>query len=182
MFRGGNKSALLSQRMITDAMLRLLADTPFSELTISALCKEAKVSRQTFYALFGTKEAVITHALSTDCCFLPVQQKGVCRSASFRAFCSGYSAYILRSRKILSLLVRNDMMHVLYDVQYRRLMDCESFMGSVTGEEWVYLIDFIVSGMTSIAKNDILTGCRADADYLEHLMHRLFGGMYFIGR
>lgn len=181
MYRGDNKTAQLSQRMIADAMIRLLRTNAFAEIHVSMLCREAQVSRQTFYSLFGTRENVLAFLLQTSCCFEPEKKQPVCTSADFRSFCQGYSRYILEKKDILELLVRNDMMHCLYDVQYASLMDCGHFMQGVQGDDRIYLMDFIASGMNSIAKNFVITGGHADEQALEHLMYRLFGGLYFIG-
>lgn len=179
MYSGTNKTALLSQKLIGDAMLRLLEDKPYTDISVSDLCREAEVSRQTFYSLFGSKENVIMYSLRQSCCFEPEQNDRICRSASFHLFCRNYSRYITERRHILELLVKNDMTHFLYDVQYKAFMECSGFFGDVTGDSRIYLIDFIASGMNGIAKNYVLTGCKADEAFLEKLMYRLFGGLYF---
>ena len=182
MYKGSNKSALLSQKLISEALLRLLETMPFNDISVSDLCREAQVSRQTFYSLFGKKESVIAYVLKWKCCYQPEDNNKSCRSAVFRDFCKGYSEYIISRRNILEILVRNDMMHCLYDVQYESFMDCDHFIRGVTGEERTYLVDFIASGMNSIAKNYVLMGCRDDQASLEQVMYRLFGGMYFTPR
>lgn len=179
MYNGSNKTALLSQKMIGDAMLRLLEKEPFAEISVSDLCKEAEVSRQTFYSLFGSKENVIMRTLQNSFCFTPDNNENICRSASFHLFCRNYSRYIIENRHLLELLVKNEMMHFLYDAQYRSFMECSHFFGDVTGDSRVYLVDFIAGGMNGIAKNYVLTGSSADEAFLEKLMYRLFGGLYF---
>ncbi len=179
MYQGNNKSALFSQKLIGEAMLQLLEEHSFSEISISDLCKNADVSRQTFYSLFGSKENVIIYELQISCCFMPDKHESTCRSADFSEFCRGYSSYIIDKKHILELLVKNEMMHFLYDVQYKALMECEHFVGDVTGEDRIFLVDFIVSGMNSIAKNYVLTENHSDRRSLELLMFRLFGGLYF---
>lgn len=179
MYRGTNKTALFSQKLIGDAMLRLLENTPYAEISVSDLCKEADVSRQTFYSLFGSKENVISYTIRNSCCFSPEDNDSVCRSASFNLFCKHYSAFIVEHRHLLELLVKNGMMHFLYDAQYSSFMDCEHFFSDVTGDSRIFLVDFIASGMNGIAKNYVLTGCNADEEYLSTLMYRLFGGLYF---
>ena len=179
MYTGDNKAAQLSQRLIGDAMLRLLESAAFSEISVSALCRAAQVSRQTFYTLFGPKESVLTYLLRSACCFEPEPKETACRSADFRMFCKAYSRYIIQKRQLLELLVKNEMMHCLYDVQYESLMGCPHFMHDVSGDDRIYLVDFIASGMNSIAKNYVITGCTADEAFLEQLMYRLFGGGYF---
>ena len=63
MYCGTNKTALSSQNQISCTLLRLMEDVPFSRISISTLCREAGVSRQTFYSLFQSKENVITWTL-----------------------------------------------------------------------------------------------------------------------
>ncbi|WP_297956946.1 TetR/AcrR family transcriptional regulator [uncultured Ruminococcus sp.] len=179
MYQGSNKSALLSQKLISEALLRLLEEKTFSDISVSDLCREAQVSRQTFYSLFGTKENVIIYELSQNCCFLPEETDTSCHSAVFRSFCRDYSRYIVDKRHIISLLVKNDMIHFLYDVQYKSLMECEHFISDVSDEKRIFIVDFIASGMNSIAKNYVLTGAAADESFLEKLMFSLYGGLYF---
>ena len=181
MYIGENKTALLSQKMIADAMRTLLQTRPYSGISISDLCRQAGISRQTFYSLFGTKENVLLYLLSNSCLYDPEPDRHHCRSACFRDFCKGYSHYIIANREILQILVKNDMMHCLYDIQYRNFMDCEDFIAGVSGDDRIYLVDFIASGMNSIAKNYVLTGCCADEEALEELMYKLFAGIYFSG-
>ena len=176
MYEGENKTAQQSQQRIAEALLELLREQPFSGLSVSVLCRRAKVSRQTFYSLFGTREQVLVFALQTGCRYEPEPGRTTCRSACFRDFCRGYSRYIVDNREILELLARNDLMYTLYEMEYRSLLDCSHFMQGMASDERQYLVDFIASGMTSIAKTYVRTGCRADADTLERIMHRLFGG------
>lgn len=178
MYEGENKTAQQSQQRIAEAMLALLREQPFAELSVSVLCKRANVSRQTFYSLFGTREQVLVYALHTGCRYEPEPERTACRSACFRSFCRGYSRYIIDNRELLALLVQNDLMHALYEVQYESFLSCSHFMGGLEEDDRQYLVDFIASGMSSIAKTYVRTGCRADTDTLERLMFRLFGGSY----
>ena len=178
MYNGDNKAALSSQRLIADALLNLMSEHSFSDITISDLCRKAQVSRQTFYSLFGTKENVIMFELRQNC-YIPENSAPMCRSASFRSFCRGYSSYIIRSNKIIKLLVDNGMLHFLHSAQYHSLMDCPHFFGSVTGRDREFLVEFIAGGMNSIAKSYIQSG-GGDSGYIEKQMFRLFGGLYFI--
>lgn len=180
MYKGNNRSALLSQKLIADAMLRLLEKTPFNDISISDLCKEAQVSRQTFYSLFSTKENVIVYELQHNCCYTPAGNDTESRAKAFREFCAEYSRYITSKKMIIELLVKNDMMHCLYDVQYQNLMGCTSFIEEVSGDYRTFLIDFIASGMNSIARNYIQTGCSFDENTLSCLMVSLFSGTFFI--
>jgi len=50
-----NLQALQSQQMITEALLSLMNAYPYSDITITQICQEAKVVRQTFYRNFEFK-------------------------------------------------------------------------------------------------------------------------------
>lgn len=178
MYEGNNKAALLSQQLIADALLKLLESSTYTSISISDICKEASVSRQTFYSLFGTKDSVMIYRLSNSCCYTPEHKKQQCKKTGFREFCRGYSEYIIRNRHTIELLVKNDMMHFLYDMQYQAFMGCEHFISDIAGDDRQYLVDFIACGLSSIAKNYILTGCTADGDHLTELMFKLFSGSY----
>ena len=56
---GCNEKALSSQRAIACALLALMEAEPYAEISISALCRAAGVSRPTFYSLFGSKDDVV---------------------------------------------------------------------------------------------------------------------------
>jgi AcrR family transcriptional regulator len=50
-----NLQAQQSKHMITDALLTLMKAYPFDDITITQICQEAKVVRQTFYRNFESK-------------------------------------------------------------------------------------------------------------------------------
>lgn len=54
-----DKRVAQSQKLITDALLRLMGQYKFREITVLQICQEADVSRNTFYRLYDSKEEVI---------------------------------------------------------------------------------------------------------------------------
>ena len=58
MYCGCNPTALASQLQISEALVRLMERKGYSEITVSELCRESGISRQTFYTLFHAKENV----------------------------------------------------------------------------------------------------------------------------
>lgn len=58
-----NPVAIRSQQMISDALLHLMEQQPFSTITITQICKEADIGRKTFYRSFETKEDIIDFQL-----------------------------------------------------------------------------------------------------------------------
>ncbi|MBE6979958.1 MAG: TetR family transcriptional regulator [Ruminococcaceae bacterium] len=62
-----NKTALLSQHLIADALLRLMRKEAFQSITITDICNEAGVGRKTFYRNFELREDVIDFQLDLLC-------------------------------------------------------------------------------------------------------------------
>ena len=63
MYQGKNSTALQSQQWLGESLVRLMAQKPYTAITIGAICKEADLSRQTFYNVFESKEDVLRFCL-----------------------------------------------------------------------------------------------------------------------
>lgn len=65
--------ALRSRRAVIDALYRLMERDDYQALTITQICQEAGIARQTFYHHFPGKQEVLEHDLQTA--FLMYTQK-----------------------------------------------------------------------------------------------------------
>ena len=61
MYNGTNPSALRSREWLCNALLEMLKSQRFTEITIKDICREADLSRQTFYQIFESKEEIIAY-------------------------------------------------------------------------------------------------------------------------
>jgi AcrR family transcriptional regulator len=57
-------NGMKSKKRLTDALLILMTNHVYSEITITQICQEAKLSRKTFYRLFKTKDDIIDEHLT----------------------------------------------------------------------------------------------------------------------
>lgn len=64
MYNGSNKTALKSQQRILEAMLNLMEEEKYDDITIKNICKKADISRQTFYYLFNSKDEIVIYHLN----------------------------------------------------------------------------------------------------------------------
>ncbi len=83
MYCGSNKTALCSQRQIAKAMMSLLEEKSFDQISVCELCRLAGISRQTFYSLFSSQENVIVFLLKEKYCF----ETGDCCESGSSADC-----------------------------------------------------------------------------------------------
>ena len=61
MYCGKNPSALKSREWIRKAMLELLKERKYAQITIKDICKKADLSRQTFYQIYDSKDEVMEY-------------------------------------------------------------------------------------------------------------------------
>jgi len=62
-----NKTAIQSQHLICDALLRLMQKESFQKITVTDICNEAGVGRKTFYRNFELREDVLDFQLDLLC-------------------------------------------------------------------------------------------------------------------
>ena len=58
-----NPRLIKTKAALLDALIRLLENDPLDAITISDLCKEAKINRTTFYKYYSVPEDLITEAV-----------------------------------------------------------------------------------------------------------------------
>ena len=126
MYCGKNKKALSSLDQIADALVELLSSKGFDKITVSELCRESGISRQTFYNLFQSKENVMIYVLQDKYCSLPDTGE----ADPLKLICGEYAHYIYDNRELLCLLSENHIIHLLYDSICSSLNSCCSFTGA----------------------------------------------------
>lgn len=178
MYTGDNKTALTSQRLIADALLVLLKFKQFSDISISELCKEAQVSRQTFYTLFESKENVITYELENKCPF-SMEIMTNKEKISLQDLCYCYSLYVKNNFDFIKLIIDNGLSQILFGSFYRSLLSCKRVIPEEYQVNRDYIAFFIAGGLTSIAKNYVKKGPFDDSNFIENLTYTLFSGAFF---
>jgi len=182
MYCGTNKTALQSQRQIANAMMALLGEKPFAQITVSEVCKAAGISRQTFYTLFTSRENVMVFTLQTNCCEGPelnAPASPACRGELLRWLCRGYSEYMLRNRALIKLLVDNRIDHLLYDSFFEAMDSCDCFLPKADACTRSYAAAFYAGGIACVARRFVQEGCSSSAGQLESLLMTLLSGSLF---
>ena len=63
MYDGNNPTALKSQKWLTENLLDLMEEKPYTEISIMDICSKADLSRQTFYNYFDSKDELFRFML-----------------------------------------------------------------------------------------------------------------------
>ncbi len=178
MYCGNNKVALASQRQIARALMRLIEEKPYQDISISELCKTAGISRQTFYTLFTSRDNVVTFTLQEQYGYAPDREDDPCDSG-LSHLCRGYSAYITSHQEFLRMLVENHIEYLLYDSIHDALSACPCFLETMPDAQRQYAADFYAGGITGVVKRYALCGCHTSPEELSEILCGLFGGNCF---
>ena len=178
MYCGCNEKALGSQRAIACSLLRLMEEEPYADISISALCLEAGVSRPTFYSLFGSKDDVVAYILRESHCFVPERETQP-RCTELAALCRGYSRYITGQRHFLSLLVDNGISYLLYESILQALLECGGFLAGEDAAARRHAANFTAGALTGVARDYVAREACTEEE-LSALLETLFSGAIFL--
>ena len=180
MYTGTNKTALTSQELITQAFLRLLSAKSYEQISIKEICAEADVARQTFYTLFTTKENVLLHEVLTNYQFLTEADPSIKDASPLHRLCRLYSLYLKNNAAFITLLLKNNLAHLLQDSLYTSIKRCPVFFTNTLTEEQLDIAAyFIAGGLTNIAEKAAELHCLEDRTFTNMTARELFSGSIF---
>lgn len=123
MYTGTNPSALRSMDWIRTALLQLLKHTKYEQVTIKNICRQADLSRQTFYQIFSSKEEVIEYHFST--LFQKFEEgSGEFQNDSISHISRHFFSFFYENRDFIQILVSNNMTFLLeqqFEVYLRKI-------------------------------------------------------------
>ncbi len=175
-----NPSALRSKQEITDALLKLMEQYPYSEISVKQIVLESGLVRKTFYRNYSSKDdvlnAYINSAIREYVGGLLEQPKDPL-SVIF-SFCE-------KNRKLLELLNRNRLLYLLLlrlNEEIPRLsknvdMSRNPFAHLMEGMEPDYLIAFNIGAIWNVIFKWVERGMEEPLDYvrstLEEYLRRM---------
>ena len=114
MYQGKNSTARQSQQWLGESLIRLMEQKPYSAITIGAICKEADLSRQTFYNVFENKEEVLRFCLRQQ------YEKQFQRFAAQEVITVGeivgaFAVVVAEKQKLLRMMIENQLDSILAD-------------------------------------------------------------------
>ncbi|MCR4611598.1 MAG: TetR/AcrR family transcriptional regulator [Lachnospiraceae bacterium] len=182
MYQGCNKKALSSQNSIAEGFYELLKEKEYSKITASEICKKSGVSRQTFYSLFSSKENIVAYILSKEYAFNPTKECNCCGRPTLEELSKGFSSFIIQKGNFIELLEKNNIIYLMQETLYCSFNGCmnteqnKSTPNDITDS---VEIDFIASGLTTIAKHYVKNQQSITCSELEEMIYTLFSGKYF---
>lgn len=149
-----NPIALRSKEWLANALLELMKNKPFREISISEIAEKADLSRRTFYRSFSSKEEVICFHLQT------IWRKGALKLSadedhSYYHTIRWYLELWYEHRELALLLYRNDLLSLLlqeYNHLFREvyLMRKGNYPLAKQSEAMKYALSYSAGGLLNV--------------------------------
>ena len=179
MYQGANKTAITSQNMFADALLTLLKTNSYESISISQLCTVAKVSRQTFYILFQSKDNVICYIISRNFSFLGKTISKEHKTVNLDQLCDYFIGYVNKNTDFLKLLYKNNLLSLLFSNFYNCILKYFDIFVISPSIEKKYFAGFLAGSLTSIIKIYLETDSSKTSSSLYETTYTLLSGSVF---
>lgn len=164
---------------ISETLLELLSEKPFSQITITELSSRSNIVRKTFYRNFGTKEAVAEWRLEKM--FYELNAKRLIAELGTRSVFLHCYEYFLTNRNMARLLMDRD----LYPLVLRKVKECvEGAYGEVLNSAvsfapplFDFYIAFISDGIIALFRTWLEDNCHQPPDAMATLTEHLLSGV-----
>jgi len=145
------KIAEQSKKKIADALLVILQQYDYKEITITQLAQEAKLSRKTFYRLFADKEEVLAYIFENMYieCFEQIKSQ---RTQCYWDIVQCYFDFWEERKSLLLIFKQSALLPVLFDGAYKYSFSIFEYIRTKDVAEQLsvqlpYLLAYSVGGM-----------------------------------
>lgn len=108
MLESKNPSAIRSQKEITEALIELMKEYPYDEITVKQILLESKLARKTFYRNFESKDDVLLSLIREI-----LREYYILVDKGDVDVLNTIFSFVVKNRELLILLDRNNMLHMV---------------------------------------------------------------------
>ncbi|MBS7526887.1 TetR/AcrR family transcriptional regulator [Fusibacter paucivorans] len=143
-----------SKKRLTDALLRLMTNYIYSEITITQICQEAQLSRKTFYRLFRTKDDIINE-LIVDMHAQLISKIEARHSCVYQEIAFTYFEFWHAHKALLLLIKKQDVPFDFDDISRINAMEIYHLVKSdksshVSEHNMQYVLAYCIGGLNSM--------------------------------
>lgn len=182
-----DRRVVRSRKAIMDAFERLLMEKPISEITVSAIAREANIDRKTFYVHFGTVDGLldsmveehvsevadfVEQNLSSRSIETVKESEEVARlffSAVNQAVCSN----LVLNRKILDSIPTEEFMGRVRKPLEREIVERKIIPERIKDDMFEYYLSYILSGLIGIYRTWSLAEDPVDIERVSDVANKL---------
>ena len=155
---------------------RRYKDITIKDITIKDICREADLSRQTFYQIFDSKEEVIEYqfirlfSVFRDEC-------GYFENLSLRQLCCRFSAFFQDHSDLIGVMITNNMSYMLEKQFEHYLPQIDLFRDINRTEEYPdYSVSFIAGALCQVLIHWYEKGMDLPAEELGAMLEKNISG------
>ena len=172
-----NPSAIRSKKEITDALIALMQDRSFSEITVKQIVLEAKLERKTFYNNFSSKEDVLDGVINSA-----IHEYVLALTKSPDGPLTVIFDFCDKNRDLLNLLHKNNMLYLLLlklNVVIPKLnasldLSNNPFKVMIGSLEPDYLIAFNIGAIWNVIFKWVDRGMKDSPNYIRETLEEYF--------
>lgn len=158
MKQSANPSAVRSCKMLADALLLLMNEKPYQEISIKDIAEKADLNRRTFYRNFASKDDILFYygKQLIEQLGKSIQSKGL---YTFHSISESYFEFWLLNLDFLKLLQKNNLLYFLFEQFDQYHNQLHLFLPNATHkEETQFSIAFALGGFWSTLVQWLNTG------------------------
>lgn len=143
-----NIQAQRSRQMIVNALISLLQIHAFKDISVTQICQEAQVVRQTFYRNFDSKIEILELHLNE---IMTQHQWSSADSKDVYLTAKRFFDYIYPHRFFLKWLEENNLFYLFNKATIAKVTELPNYVDTIkTSRNEVYISNFIASTLSSI--------------------------------
>jgi len=171
-----NMQALESRKMIRDALLALMKKYPYKDITITQICQEAQVVRQTYYRNFENKNDIPEFHLDT---MFRIYFEEYYKGDDVHAQLKDFFEYMLMNREFLVLTAENNLFFMIDRTITVNIHKVLSFQQLTIDEPKFerYVAGFIASTICSLLTLWVNNGFVESPETMSGLAQRFLAGL-----
>ena len=165
------------QKQLEQCLLELMAEIPFSGITIGQICEKVNLSRKSFYRYFDSKEdclnALLDHVIMRGSTYY---MEGTVSSHTDLTFCIRFFEYWQQQTPLLDVLEKNGLSLQLLQRIVRYILEEEpayaTYMG-ISPSDLMEHVVFLVNGMMGMVLTWHHGRYEKTAVQMGHILYRL---------
>lgn len=179
MYHGTNPSALRSRACITEALLTLLKKERYTDITIKNICREADLSRQTFYQIFESKDEVIEYLFSN--LFSEFEEQcNYFLDMTLSKLCCSFFEFFQEHENFISILIDNNMAYLLEQEFEHYLPKIELFKKINDTEAYPdYSVCYMAGALSQILIHWYKNGMNIPVEVIGNMTENMASGKIF---
>ncbi|MFA7672917.1 MAG: TetR/AcrR family transcriptional regulator [Clostridia bacterium] len=172
-----NVQAIESRNRITEALLALMKQYPYKEITITQICQEAQIVRQTYYRNFDSKDDILKLYLDN---MIQLYFRDFYKAEDVHYQLKNFFAYMLKRKEFLSLVSGNSLFFMIDERISDNVTKFLNFRQLTTISELKYekyVTGFIASTICSLLSLWVDNGFSESPEMLSGLAQKFLGGL-----